>query len=597
MKVKIIVILALCIGLAAFTKSIEQDDSMRSEYLRDVTKTKEKTLEMLEALRTSSDGNIRNQYRELRNQFKTIEFLIAEIDQEFYLKKINGAPLPKLEKHVPDIRVLQPKGFQVIDELIGDTATLEELKYQVEKLSLAFEELESLHTSMQFSSDLYLNAVQHQLLRIYTLGITGFDTPGSLSGISDAVNSLKGIRHYLTFCSRSKTEKFVELLNQNISYLQENSDFNTFNRAAYYKVLWQPLYSELVTSLRPLLGNINFFAFTRELNMQEDELFTESIFNKQAFLDFSTQDYTDVTIALGKRIFFDVSLSSNGRMACSSCHNPSKGFSDGRTKSLASDGKSTLTRNSPGLVNSLYTKAHFYDLRAEHLSQQFEHVIFSEDEFNTSLIEILKKLKQSDYKELFIHAFPSHRAKPVNPYTFKVALSAYLASLTSYNSNFDQYMRGESKEISDSVLKGYNLFMGKAACATCHFPPSFAGLVPPYFNDSESEVLGVPIDTMYTTMDTDPGRYGNKKPKEHVDFYQNSFKTTTVRNVSKTGPYMHNGVFETLHQVMEFYNNGGGIGHGFDIPNQTLAGDSLNLTTTETAFIVEFLEALEEDVN
>jgi cytochrome c peroxidase len=108
----------------------------------------------------------------------------------------------------------------------------------------------------------------------------------------------------------------------------------------------------------------------------------------------------------------------------------------------------------------------------------------------------------------------------------------------------------------------------------------------------ETEVLGIPSDSLYGELDVDPGRYSPKRPKEKVSFYKNSFKTVSIRNIKNTAPYMHNGVFQDLNQVMEFYNNGGGVGHDLDLNNQTLGTDSLHLTDTETQNIIKFMESL-----
>ncbi|MCB0735792.1 MAG: cytochrome-c peroxidase, partial [Bacteroidetes bacterium] len=316
-------------------------------------------------------------------------------------------------------------------------------------------------------------------------------------------------------------------------------------------------------------------------------------FNRRAFLDFDPNEYTQTTINLGRQLFFDPGLSSTGTMSCATCHKPEKGFSDGLPKSKSLSG-GHLDRNAPGLMNSVLAGSFFYDLRAEHLSQQFEHVITNQEEFNTTLLTIFSYLEGGEYRAMFVSAFPNHAANPVNPYTFKTALSAYLHSLTGYNSPFDRFMRHESAKLDKDVIAGYNLFMGKAACATCHFPPTFSGLLPPLFDDSESEVLGVPKDEKYTAIDPDMGRYSLSRIKEAVDFYKHSFKTVSVRNVSKTAPYMHNGVFDDLKDVVEFYNNGGGLGHQLDVPYQTLAGDSLDLSKKEQKQLIRFMEALEE---
>lgn len=136
--------------------------------------------------------------------------------------------------------------------------------------------------------------------------------------------------------------------------------------------------------------------------------------------------------------------------------------------------------------------------------------------------------------------------------------------------------------------------MGKGACGTCHFAPVFNGTIPPFYTDSESEVLGVTMgfDKENPIKDTDPGRMTNGLTVDTKPYYENSFKTVSVRNVALTGPYMHNGLFNTLEEVLEFYNLGGGAGMGLDIKNQTLSDVPLNLTKQEIADIITFMETL-----
>jgi cytochrome c peroxidase len=138
--------------------------------------------------------------------------------------------------------------------------------------------------------------------------------------------------------------------------------------------------------------------------------------------------------------------------------------------------------------------------------------------------------------------------------------------------------------------------MGKAACGTCHFAPVFNGTVPPLYQETESEVLGVPEDLKAKPLklDSDPGR-GAAKLKEGAPYYLHSFKTPTVRNIVATAPYMHNGAYNTLESVMDFYNRGGGIGHGLDVPYQTLPPDKLGLKKREIQAIIAFMKALEDN--
>ncbi len=593
-QIFILLVTIFCLSFSASEKHVTPNNGVKKGFLSNLEQLSNSCLEL------SNKNQIdQKDYLSLRSEFKKIEFLLAQIDHSFYLKNINGAPLPKLEKNVPDISVIEPHGFQVLDELMAqhqDSFVIEKSS-ELKHLYTSLNQAKSFTSNISFSNELLLHAFQNELLRIYTLGITGFDTPGSLNGVTDASQSLSGLLEFSEISELDSLGILQHLLKRNIQYLDDNPNFESFDRAIYYIEFWQPLYSELIdlysknecrtwnkAELKPL-----------EVNASEKHLFNQTFFNKQAFIDFNINEINSETIKLGKALFYEKKLSKNSELSCASCHNPKKGFSDGRKRSISSDGETTLLRNSSGLINSMFTKAFFYDLRAEHLSQQFEHVIFNTYEFNTTLLSIFKDLDSFGYTTQFKKAFPAHSKDPINPYTFKVALSAYISSLTKYDSKFDKFMRKESVLFDSSVIKGYNLFMGKAACATCHFPPNFSGLVPPYFNDSETEILGVPQDTTYGKLDPDLGRYSEKKPKDMVDFYRHSFKTTTVRNISLTSPYMHNGVFKTLEQVLEFYDNGGGVGHGLKIRNQTLSSDSLSLTDQEKSDIITFMENLEEN--
>jgi cytochrome c peroxidase len=195
--------------------------------------------------------------------------------------------------------------------------------------------------------------------------------------------------------------------------------------------------------------------------------------------------------------------------------------------------------------------------------------------------------KDSTYKHLFKKAFPK-APRAVNDYNLRNAIGSYIRSLTSLNSSFDQHIRGNTNKLTASEVNGFNLFMGKAKCATCHFMPLFNGTVPPDFRTIETEVIGVPALAGKKGIDSDKGKYELRK----LPLYKYAFRTPTVRNIALTAPYMHNGVFKTLEQVVDFYNKGGGLSAGADLPNLTLPFDKLNLTLAEEKDVVAFLKTL-----
>jgi cytochrome c peroxidase len=138
------------------------------------------------------------------------------------------------------------------------------------------------------------------------------------------------------------------------------------------------------------------------------------------------------------------------------------------------------------------------------------------------------------------------------------------------------------------------LFAGKAKCATCHFIPVFNGTIPPWYNKTESEIIGVPVSpvTRNAVIDPDPGRYAIHR----LDELAFAFKTPTVRNAALTAPYMHNGAYQTLEEVIAFYHLGGGSGIGIDLPGQSLPFDNLQLSTPEKKALIAFIHALTDEV-
>ncbi len=260
------------------------------------------------------------------------------------------------------------------------------------------------------------------------------------------------------------------------------------------------------------------------------------------------------------------------------------------------DEKGTVLRNSPSLINAAFQQEYFYDHRASSLEQQIDHVIFNPKEFGGDFANIITKLNQSKaYKTLFAQAFPAYPTEdPIQVKTIQNSIAAYVRSLVALNSPFDKYMRNESVQLAADAKKGYNLFMGKAMCGTCHFAPLFNGSVPPKYMDTESEVLGMlsGFDTIHPKLDTDEGR----RLEINSPLMAKAFKTSSVRNVKLTAPYMHNGAFKTLEEVVHFYNHGGGAGLGLEVPNQTLPADKLKLTKQEISYLVTFMESLTDTV-
>ncbi len=285
-------------------------------------------------------------------------------------------------------------------------------------------------------------------------------------------------------------------------------------------------------------------------------------------------------------MFNDESLSSTGNISCASCHHKEKAFTDGLEKAQGI-GNVELQRNTPTLTYAVYQKTMFYDGRATGLEDQIVNVVNDENEFHMNLEQMEQKIKENPW---YVQQFDSLYKGQMTNRNARHAIATYIRSLAPFDSKFDRNMQGLEKTLTEEEIVGFNLFMGKAACATCHFPPAFNGTVPPKYMETEFENLGVPQNASFEhpVLDEDPGQYYPYKVEEKRNF----FKTSTVRNIELTAPYMHNGVYKTLEEVVNFYNVGGGQGMGLNVPYQTLPSDSLNLNETESEALIAFLRTL-----
>ena len=285
-------------------------------------------------------------------------------------------------------------------------------------------------------------------------------------------------------------------------------------------------------------------------------------------------------------MFYDPVLSITNKRSCGSCHSPEKAFTDGLSTSVSLNG-GFVKRNAASLNYAALQHGQFWDMRRPDLESQTADVIANKDEMHGSLNDAALKLQQqASYKELFGKAFKPNDS--IKAWQIQNALASYIRSLAVFNSRFDQYMNSNASQLTKDEISGMNLFLGKAKCGTCHFMPLFNGTVPPSFSKTESEVLGTPANASGTMPDTDKGRYNQHQMPQLF----RAFKTPTVRNISLTAPYMHNGVYKTLEEVIEFYNKGGGAGMGLQVNNQTLPADLLNLSKDEKKQLIAFMQSL-----
>lgn len=600
MKFKSVKIICCIFSILIFfsfkSKFHETSSELKTNFALEL-KTEIETLELhTKAFRENkiSIDSLQKVYLDCRKAYKKVEFQLAFQFPEFISSKINGAPILHIEKENSRPILTNPEGFQVLDELIFSEENIEN-KNEIANLAIRLAnnyDIVYRKTSVNplNSADAIL-AIRIQLIRIFTLGITGFDTPGSVNAIEDACNSLIGIKDFIEEHSnvmpeKEKNEMLVKIENA-ILFLKQ-SNFENLDRLAFVKNHLDPIYADLLP-----FQKIQNLKFTTSWNPNSTSLFDSQFLNPYQFTILKESEDSDALRSLGKSLFFDSMLSQDNKMNCATCHQPEKGFADGIAKSMSNKNGVTVMRNSPTLLNSAFADRYFYDLRAYTLEQQVEHVIFNKLEFNTTYTEILNKLNSNEtYSKKFKKIFKKNK---ITREDFTKALASYVLSLQSFNSAFDKYVRGESSSLDDSAKRGFNLFTGKANCATCHFSPTFSGLVPPLYTENESEILGILSNPNSKESDEDEGRYSNGVLYEKSWIYEKSFKTVTVRNANETAPYFHNGTYTTLEEVLEFYNQGGGEGLGISTKNQTLGSDKLNLSKEEKKDIIAFIKSLSDN--
>lgn len=275
-------------------------------------------------------------------------------------------------------------------------------------------------------------------------------------------------------------------------------------------------------------------------------------------------------VALGARLFRDVRLSRDGDISCATCHDPKLGFADGARRSTAGATRRELKRHTPSLWNLAWTPALFWDGRAGSLEEQAWGPITHLDEMASTPDVVARALANDrDYAKLLPLAFPGEAQ--FTPDLVAKALAAYERTLVSPPTRFDAWIAGDPSALSDEEQQGFALFIGKAGCAACH--SGFA------FTDNGFHDIGLPGD--------DSGR-GDVAALDRV---RHAFKTPTLRELSWTAPYMHDGSLDTLDDVVRHYESGGVVrsSRSPDMPK------ALTLTDAERSALVAFLESLSND--
>ena len=277
---------------------------------------------------------------------------------------------------------------------------------------------------------------------------------------------------------------------------------------------------------------------------------------------------------LGERLFFDPILSLDSTVSCASCHIPQFAFSDTARFSRGVGGR-LGRRNAQSITNMTAREHFFFDGRAATLEQQVLMPILDTLEMRATPELVISRLQQHPF---YGPAFREQFGKTADMESLAAALAEYVRTLETPDTPFDRWMQGKANSMSEAAIRGRQVFMVKGKCFDCHFSPDFTG--------DEFRNIGLYNGKALN----DPGRFtvtGDPADK-------GKFKVPGLRNVALTAPYMHNGMFATLEEVIDYYDTPDKF-IGDAIGRDTLMARPLGLTAAEKSDLKAFLEALTDD--
>ncbi|MEO6549789.1 MAG: cytochrome c peroxidase [Ferruginibacter sp.] len=556
---------------------------------------------------TTGKQKVREQINEARNDMKALDFWFRYLEPTLY-KKVNG-PLPvewetevfeKFEK--PYKR--EGAGLTLAALYLDENDIRKDSLLQLVRSSVKACEtygVDSITSQLQTYHHFFL-CNRLYLLNLAAIYTTGFECPDTSKIIPELQVLLKNTSEIYrsfneSFPGTQLSEEYLSLYNQAIQFAESQpGTYSNFDHFSFIRDYVNPLFALNQNFIKQYrVSSKSFVDYT--LNKSNSSIFSKALYNGQnpkgIFLRVNDPGALAEIDHVGKLLFYDPILSQNNSRSCNSCHKSTEYFTDTAVAtSLQINGRDHLLRNAPTLLNAKFN--HLVMLDGKHLSlqNQLKDVMTNPLEMGSNEQRVLKKiLSCKEYKDAFTRLLAYTPQEPTITLDHIVsAITFYYSKFSNYYSPFDNAMN-ENKHIDVAAKRGFNLFMSKAQCATCHFVPQFNGVKPPYVS-SEFEVLGVPADKKYKQLSADKGRYQINSAAETL----HAIRTGSIRNADHTKPYMHNGVFSTMNEVIDFYDNGGGIGHGLLVPNQTLSSDSLHLLVTEKADLLAFISSMNEQI-
>lgn len=545
-----------------------------------------KSINNLDEIKGKSLEKQKELYSKARKYFKLLEPILAFSDRDNY-KSLNAPNIIQVKGEVSfDTRVLDPIGFQVIEENLYEDEINEEILNSVVVTTSGRLKLIRDNVLLKLKGYHIIWLIRDQITRIASTGITGFDSPVLNQSLKESILTYQTIIDIIKMNeSKFNSKKVMNTMIQSIKLAQKDldHDYDTFDRYSFIKNHTDKQLKRLIEIQKDWKVE---YPFEMALSNNMSYLFSDDAINMDYFSDHLS-DTTKISdkVVFGKELFNDKSLSKDYNMACATCHVKDLAFTDGR-KTFDKN----QTRNTPTVAYAAYQRGFFMDSRAGSLEGQVVGVVQNHNEFNMTMDSVVARVLKNDvYKKKIESLYASKRVG----FNIRHAIASYIKTLNTFNSKFDKNIRGEEDTLTEEEKLGFNLFTGKALCATCHFAPVFNGTVPPNYKDTELEFIGVPqtTDTINAKLSEDLGRYNIFKTEERKHF----FKTPTIRNIAKTAPYMHNGVYSTLEEVMDFYNKGGGSGLGIENDYQTLPFDNLQLSKKEINAVIAFMKTLTDE--
>ena len=316
---------------------------------------------------------------------------------------------------------------------------------------------------------------------------------------------------------------------------------------------------------------------------QYNSLYNRGVGGLKTALPARRDGFSPEQIDLGRILFFDPILSGDHSLSCASCHHPQLGFADGLPRSQGIAGKEA-NRAAPSLWNMAFLTRFFWDARAQSLEEQMQGPLYSPVEMGNNPAKLLTDLNNNaEYQRLFKQAFPA-QGDSIDLDKIYLAIAAFETSLISLNSRYDRYAQGFHAALNEEEKQGLNVFRSFVArCAECHTPP--------LFTNQQIAVIGV----------AEPeGRAFDRGAEEIFNnpTWRGGFKVPSLRNITKTAPYMHSGSFETLREATEFYT----LGRGHALTKEQNKNMVLHwhiwepkLTESELDLLVTFMGTLSDE--